>query len=63
MAVNVSAKQLTDRHRFPAIVAAALAEAVLPGRRLEVEITESALASSENEALGILRPFALWACG
>ena len=54
VAVNVSAKQLADRDRLPRAVAAALAAAGLPGHRLEVEITESALARNEVDALHVL---------
>lgn len=54
IAVNVSAKQLADRDRLPRVVQAALAATGLPARRLEVEITESALVSHEKEALHVL---------
>lgn len=42
VAVNVSPRQLTDGD-FPALVGALLAEAGLPGERLSLEITETAL--------------------
>ncbi len=54
VAVNVSAKQLADRDRLPRVVQAALAATGLPARRLEVEITESALVRHEKEALHVL---------
>ena len=54
IAVNVSPKQLADRDRLPRAVAAALAASGLPPRRLEVEITESALISHEGAALHVL---------
>jgi len=43
VAVNVSSLQLADGERFVQTVAAALAASRLPSRRLELEITESAL--------------------
>jgi diguanylate cyclase (GGDEF)-like protein len=54
VAVNVSAKQLADRDRLPRIVRATLDATGLPARRLEVEITESALVRHEKEALHVL---------
>lgn len=54
IAVNVSAKQLADRDRLPRVVQSVLAATGLPARRLEVEITESALVSHETEALHVL---------
>ncbi len=54
IAVNVSAKQLADRDRLPRVVQAALDATGLPARRLEVEITESALVRHEKEALHVL---------
>ena len=53
VAVNVSAKQLLDRDRLPRAIAAALATTGLSARRLEIEITESALAR-EADALAVL---------
>ncbi|MGI4951602.1 MAG: EAL domain-containing protein [Janthinobacterium lividum] len=54
VAVNVSAKQLEDQTRLPRVVEAALAATGLPARRLEVEITESALMRYEKQALHVL---------
>ena len=54
VAVNVSAKELADRDRLPRIVRATLDATGLPARRLEVEITESALVRHEKEALHVL---------
>ena len=54
IAVNVSAKQLADRDRLPRVIEAALAATGLPARRLEVEVTESALVRHEKEALHVL---------
>lgn len=54
VAVNVSTKQLTDVNRLPRAVAAALSASGLDARRLELEITESALVQHEKEALQIL---------
>jgi len=54
IAVNVSAKQLADRDRLPRVVQATLDATGLPARRLEVEITESALVRHEKEALHVL---------
>ncbi|WP_394754465.1 EAL domain-containing protein [Crenothrix sp.] len=53
MAVNISALQL--RHKsFPSKVAIILAETGLPAHLLELEITESALVSDEDEILDVL---------
>jgi diguanylate cyclase (GGDEF)-like protein len=54
VAVNVSAKQLASPERLPRAVMAALAESGLSAKRLEVEITESALVTYESTALQIL---------
>jgi len=54
VAVNVSAKQLADQDRLPRVVQATLAATGLAARRLEVEITESALIRHEKEALHVL---------
>ncbi|MGI4808050.1 MAG: putative bifunctional diguanylate cyclase/phosphodiesterase, partial [Janthinobacterium lividum] len=54
VAVNVSAKQLEDPNRLPRVVEAALAVSGLPAKRLEVEITESALVRYEQQALQVL---------
>ena len=54
VAVNVSAKQLEDPNRLPRVVEAALATSGLPAKRLEVEITESALVRYEQQALQVL---------
>ncbi len=54
VAVNVSALQLQDGERLQRAVAAALAAAGLPAERLELEITESALAVNGNEAAQVL---------
>jgi EAL domain-containing protein (putative c-di-GMP-specific phosphodiesterase class I) len=50
LAINVSARNLQDR-RFPASVLKALAEAELSPSRLELEITESAIASEPERSL------------
>ncbi|HEX2782140.1 MAG TPA: bifunctional diguanylate cyclase/phosphodiesterase [Ilumatobacteraceae bacterium] len=50
MAINVSARNLQDR-RFPATVLKALDDAALNPSRLELEITESALASEPERSL------------
>ena len=55
VAVNVSSKQLAERHRLPRAVKAALSLAGLPATRLEIEITESALMQSSEATLNILR--------
>ncbi len=49
VAVNVSARNLQDRH-FPAAVLDSLERARLDPRRLELEITESAIASEPERA-------------
>lgn len=54
VAVNVSAKQLEDPNRLPRVVEAALAASGLPAKRLEVEITESALVRYEQQARHVL---------
>ena len=54
VAVNVSAKQLEDQNRLPRVVEAALAASGLPAKRLEIEITESALVRYEQQALHVL---------
>jgi len=53
VAVNLSPVQFRYRDLMPT-VAAALAETGLPGRRLELEITEAALLHNSGEVLGIL---------
>ena len=55
VAVNVSAVQLADRDHLPRLVESALAASGLPGARLEVEITESALVRQREEALHVLQ--------
>ena len=55
VAVNVSARQLDDGQRFIAQVTAALRDTGLPTRRLELEITESALTRRPDEARILLR--------
>ena len=50
LSINVSARNLQDR-RFPASVLKALAEAELSPARLELEITESAIASEPERSL------------
>ena len=55
VSVNVSAVQLLDRDRLPRAVATALAESGLPPGRLELEITESALARNADTALHALQ--------
>ena len=54
VAVNVSALQLEDGARLLRTVAAALKDSGLPGARLEVEITESALARNKGHAAEVL---------
>jgi len=54
VAVNVSPYQFGDTTRLVAVVAQALAAAGLPGRRLEVEITESVLLRNEQAVLTAL---------
>jgi diguanylate cyclase (GGDEF)-like protein len=53
LAVNVSPVQLRDR-ALPAMVATALAESGLPSRRLEIELTESALVGNFELARELL---------
>ena len=55
VAVNVSAVQLMSQDRLPRAVASALAESGLPAERLELEITESALAHHAEIALQALQ--------
>ena len=50
LSINVSARNLQDR-RFPSSVLKALDEAALPPERLELEITESAIASEPERSL------------
>ena len=50
LSINVSARNLQDR-RFPSSVLKALDEAELPTSRLELEITESAIASEPERSL------------
>jgi diguanylate cyclase (GGDEF)-like protein len=50
LSINVSARNLQDR-RFPSSVLKALDEAALPPARLELEITESAIASEPERSL------------
>ena len=54
VAVNVSPTQLHDGVRLVKAVTAALDAAALPGDRLEVEITESALVRRADETLAVL---------
>ena len=53
VAVNVSPKQLLDRHRLTRVIKTALAQTGLAPHRLEIEITESALIR-EAQALAVL---------
>ncbi|MSP02673.1 MAG: EAL domain-containing protein [Acetobacteraceae bacterium] len=55
VAVNVSARQLDDGQHFLTQVAVSLRESGLPARRLELEITESALTRRPDEARALLR--------
>ena len=55
VAVNLSAVQLMDRDRLPRAVAAALRDSGLAPGRLELELTESALARNADLALQILQ--------
>ena len=55
VSVNVSVMQLLDGDCLPRAVAAALAESALTPGRLELEITESALARNADMALHALR--------
>ncbi len=54
VAVNVSSHQFGDATRLVAVVAQSLAAAGLPGRRLEIEITENVLLRNEQAALTAL---------
>ena len=56
IAVNLSPLQFRDP-RLVSIVSAALEESGLPGHRLELEITESALIDDEVQVLEVLRHF------
>ena len=53
VAVNVSARQLRQRH-FPATVAALLKETGLEARSLEIEVTESMMMENPEEATIVL---------
>ena len=55
VAVNVSAHQFTEPARLLDAVVRALADAGLPGERLEIEITESVLLRNETIVLEVLR--------
>jgi diguanylate cyclase (GGDEF)-like protein len=55
VAVNVSARQLDDEQHFISQVASALRESGLPTRRLELEMTETALTRRPDEARILLR--------
>jgi diguanylate cyclase (GGDEF)-like protein len=54
VAVNVSPHQFTDTARLVSLVAQSLASSGLPGRRLEIEITESVLLRHEQAVLAAL---------
>ena len=54
VAVNVSPHQFADPGRFVDMVRKALAQSALPGRRLELEITESVLLRNEAAVLTTL---------
>ena len=54
VAVNVSPQQFADTPRLVSLVAQALASSGLPGRRLEIEITESVLLRHEQAVLDAL---------
>ncbi len=54
VAVNVSPHQFTDTARLVGLVAQSLASSGLPGRRLEIEITESVLLRHEQAVLDAL---------
>ncbi len=54
VAVNVSAVQLSDP-QFQSMVVDALAEAGLPSKRLELEITESSLVEEASKTTSIMR--------
>ncbi|MDR2839419.1 MAG: EAL domain-containing protein [Azonexus sp.] len=53
MAVNVSARQLRQRH-FCEMVAGVLADSGLPPELLEIEITESSIMENPQETIGVL---------
>lgn len=55
VAVNVSARQFEDADNLVAGVTAALALTGLPGHRLEIEITESALLNNPADVIDALR--------
>ena len=55
VSVNVSARQLDDEQHFISQVAVALRESGLPSRRLELEITETAMTRHPEEARILLR--------
>lgn len=55
VAVNVSARQLDNGSHFMTQLTAALRESGLPTRRLELEITETALTHHPDEARRVLR--------
>jgi diguanylate cyclase (GGDEF)-like protein len=55
VAVNVSPDQFADTARPVNMVAKSLAASGLPGSRLEIEITESALLGNEENVLAVLR--------
>ncbi len=54
VAVNVSPAQFGDSSHLLKVVARALAQSGLPGRRLEIEITESVLMRKEKDVLATL---------
>ena len=54
VAVNVSPHQFADPARLVSLVAKSLASSGLPGKRLEIEITESVLLRSEQTVLEAL---------
>ncbi len=54
VAVNVSPHQFADTGRLVSVVAKSLASSGLPGRRLEIEITESVLLRHEQAVLAAL---------
>jgi len=54
VAVNVSPQQFADTARLVGLVAQSLASSGLPGRRLEIEITESVLLRHEQAVLTAL---------
>lgn len=55
VSINVSARQLEDGQHFNSQVAAALRETGLPSRRLELEMTEAALAQRRDDSRILLR--------